>query len=268
MDELKDVVKERVSEISSQYVNGKLIIKRFPQEDTTIPKIRQWIDRYRKKTGIRFDMIIVDYLDCIESHKKTADQNQAELVIVKAFESMAADYDIPCWTALQTNRSGFSQDRVGHAQMGGSIKRAQKTHFLMSVNKTPEQKEAGLANVEILKARFAQDGQFFEDIIFSNDDVKISFGNGNRRKADTAPDSTDIEKFNNLIKLKSMSQVNDDSEIGNDSEVINSNIKTDMNISVDDELKKLRTNNDFSPDVKNKFQDALNKMSSEQNVKK
>ena len=86
---------------------------------------------------------------------------------------MAADYNIPCWTALQTNRQGFDTEFVHTQQMGGSIKRAQKTHFLMSIGRTPDQKEAGLANLQILKARFAQDGQQFKDCIFNNGTMEI-----------------------------------------------------------------------------------------------
>jgi hypothetical protein len=43
----------------------------------------------------------------------------------------------------------------------------------MSVAKTPDQKEASLANIRIIKARFAQDGQTFRDCTFNNDTMEI-----------------------------------------------------------------------------------------------
>jgi hypothetical protein len=43
----------------------------------------------------------------------------------------------------------------------------------MSIAKTPDQKEASLANIKIIKARFAQDGQIFKDCIFNNDTMQI-----------------------------------------------------------------------------------------------
>ncbi len=125
--------------------------------------------------GFKFDIVILDYLDCLDSHKKTSDRNEAELVIIKSFEAMAADLDIPAWTAIQSNRSGFDAEFVEAHQTGGSIKRIQKAHFFMSVAKTPEQKESGLANVRIIKARFAQDGQTFRDCVFDNDSLEIRF---------------------------------------------------------------------------------------------
>lgn len=173
IDNNRDYVYQRIVE-HHKTLDGKLIIKKFSQEDTTMPDIRSWVERYQKKFGIIFDIITLDYLDCIEPHKKSVDLTHAELNIVKAFEAMASDFNIPCWTALQTNRQGFDTEFVYTQQMGGSIKRAQKTHFLMSIARTPDQKEAGLANIQILKARFAQDGQQFKDCIFNNGTMEIA----------------------------------------------------------------------------------------------
>lgn len=168
---VKEIVRKKDKEIRSE--GGKLIIKKFSQEDTTMKDIRNWTERYQKKWGYKFDIIVLDYLDCVDSHKFTKDRNEAELVIIKSFEAMAGDFNIPCWSAIQSNRTGFDAEFVEAHQSGGSIKRIQKAHFFMSVAKTPEQKEAHLANIRIIKARFAADGQTFRDCIFNNDTMKI-----------------------------------------------------------------------------------------------
>ena len=174
IDDNNEVVIERVEEkISKLGNNGRLTIMRFSQEDTTLKDIRKWIDREQKKGGFKFDIVVLDYLDCLESHKKTADRNESELVIIKSFEAMASDLNIPCWSAIQSNRSGLDAELVEAHQSGGSIKRLQKAHFFMSVAKTPDQKEAHLANIRIIKARFAQDGQTFKDCIFNNNTMEI-----------------------------------------------------------------------------------------------
>ncbi len=181
IDDNRDFVFGRVVE-HHKTLEGKLIIKKFSQENTTIPDIRSWMERYEKKFGIKFDMVIIDYLDCIEPHKKSVDLTHGEINIVKAFEGMASDYNIPCWTAIQTNRQGLDAEFVYTSQMGGSIKRAQKSHFLMSVAKSQDQKQAGTANISILKARFAQDGQMFKDCIFNNNTMEIRTTDGGVRK--------------------------------------------------------------------------------------
>lgn len=174
MDDNNELVAEKVKEkLNSLGRQGRLIIKRFSQEDTTMKDIRNWIIRYQKKYGFKFDIVVLDYLDCVDSHKKTTDRNDAELTVVKSFEAMAGDFNIPCWSAIQSNRSGIDAELVEANQTGGNIKRMHKAHLYMSIAKTVDQKEAHLANIRIIKARFAQDGQTFKDCIFNNDTMNI-----------------------------------------------------------------------------------------------
>lgn len=222
IDENREFVYERIRE-HSKTLSGKLIIKKFSQEDTTISGIRYWIERFQKKFGITFNIIILDYLDCVEPHKKSVDLTHGEINVVKAFEAMASDYNIPCWTALQTNREGFGSEFVYTQQMGGSIKRAQKTHFLMSIARTQDQKEANLANIQILKARFAQDGQQFKDCIFNNGTMEIRVDSNKIRKFELDQynkEELDVEKLNTKIH-------DIEEKISHKQE--NSNIKLDMN---------------------------------------
>jgi len=100
----KEVIKEKITTYFNENKPGQLVIKRFIEDETTIPQLKQWIIRYQKKFGIKFDEIILDYLDCIESHKKTNDVNESEKLIIKSFMSMGAELDIPCWTAVQSGR--------------------------------------------------------------------------------------------------------------------------------------------------------------------
>jgi replicative DNA helicase len=173
LDDNNVLALQKANEHIAKLGPGRLIIKKFSQEDTTMRDVKNFILREQKKWGFKFDMVVLDYLDCLESHKKVSDRNEAELVIVKSFEALASDLNIPCWSAIQSNRSGFDAELVEAQHTGGNIKRVQKSHFFMSVAKTPDQKEASLASIKIIKARFAQDGQIFKDCIFNNDTMQI-----------------------------------------------------------------------------------------------
>ena len=61
--------------------------------------------------------------------------------------------------------------------IGGSIKKGQIGHFILSVGKTLEQKQDGTANIAILKSRFGPDGVVFENIIFNNGNLVIDCSN-------------------------------------------------------------------------------------------
>lgn len=173
MDERRDIVKERVLErvAEKKKEGGKIDIIKFDDEMTTLHDIRNWIARQYKKRGYHYDIIVLDYLDCLEPNRRENDLHTAELSVVKSFIAMAAEYDIPCWSAIQTNRSGFNVDFVEAHNSGGNIKRIQKSHFVMTISK-PD-KTAAIANIKIVKARFASDGQEYKDCIFDNNTLEI-----------------------------------------------------------------------------------------------
>ena len=166
-DEIIAAVKERT--------HGKendLIIKRFPSVGTNMNTIKSYL-RHMISTGFHPDIIILDYIDVVESTKKYNDEWSGEGNIMRAFESMLSEYDIVGWTAVQGNRASVSSELVTGDQMGGSIKKAQIGHFIMSIAKTLPQKEQGRATIAVLKSRFGKDGVVFENCIFDNGTVHI-----------------------------------------------------------------------------------------------
>lgn len=176
IDDETDVVRKLVSEKKEALKRNKLVLVKFPQDDNiTIPYIKRWIVNYQKLHNIKFEMIVLDYIDCVESHdkNKNSDILSNELKVVKAYEAMLAEFNVPGWSAIQGNRNSIGAEIVTTNQMGGSIKKAQKTHFLLSIARSDEQKDLNLANIKILKSRFGKDGITFEDCIFNNDSLNI-----------------------------------------------------------------------------------------------
>jgi ABC-type uncharacterized transport system ATPase subunit len=82
---------------------------------------------------------------------------------------MCHELNIAGWTATQGNRSSISSEVVTTDQMGGSIKKAQVGHVIISVAKTLQQKEMKLATIAITKSRLGQDGIVFENCKFDNE---------------------------------------------------------------------------------------------------
>ena len=133
MDERLEETKLKVNEKIRQYKEkgkGRLIIKRFNEDDTTMVDIKNWMISYQKKYGIVFDLLTLDYLDLVESHKRSKDRNEAELVVVKSFERLASELNIPAWSAIQSNRCLSLNTIVNIENMGdvklGSVKRGDK----------------------------------------------------------------------------------------------------------------------------------------------
>jgi hypothetical protein len=57
--------------------------------------------------------------------------------------------------------------------MGGSIKKAQVGHVIISVAKSLQQKEMKLATIAITKSRIGRDGVVFENCKFDNELMEI-----------------------------------------------------------------------------------------------
>ena len=146
--------------------------KKFTSEGVTVNHIKSYI-RHLISTGFKPDMVVLDYIDCVESTRRYNDEWSGEGNVMRAFESMLVEYNLVGWTAVQGNRSSVSADVVTGDQMGGSIKKAQIGHFIMSIARTLSQKEGNRATIAVLKSRFGKDGVIFEDCTFDNGRVYI-----------------------------------------------------------------------------------------------
>lgn len=167
--------KEGVIEMIREKTEGMendLIIRKFTSEGITVNHIKTYI-RHLISTGFKPDMIVLDYIDCVESTRRYNDEWSGEGNVMRGFESMLTEYNLVGWTAVQGNRSSISSDVVTGDQMGGSIKKAQIGHFIMSIARTIPQKEGNRATIAVLKSRFGRDGVVFEDCTFDNGRVYI-----------------------------------------------------------------------------------------------
>jgi len=164
----KHVDTAKAAAAEKRKAGGRLILKKCPSDSTTTQHIKQYL-RFQQNKGCKIDMLIVDYLDCLVAGKTADDITASESLIMRQLETIADEFDIAIWVAIQTNRSGISADVVTSDQIQGSIKRAQVAHLIISAAKSNEQKAANLANMAILKSRFGGDGIIFKDMTFRND---------------------------------------------------------------------------------------------------
>jgi len=167
----KDKVMDKIKDIRENTPN-KLILKKLPSDTLTMNQIKNQI---RKMTaeGNKVDMVVLDYIDCVVPDKNLGDEWKSEGSVMRGFESMCHELDLVGWTATQGNRSSISSDVVTTDQMGGSIKKAQVGHVIISVAKSLQQKEMNLATIAITKSRIGKDGVVFENCKFDNEMLVI-----------------------------------------------------------------------------------------------
>ena len=171
LSEKKDEVMNSVNEIKNT-MNNELILKKLPSDTKTMLQIKNEI-RKIIADGTKIDMVVLDYIDCIVPDKNLGDEWKSEGSVMRAFEAMCHEMNIVGWTATQGNRSSISSDVVTTDQMGGSIKKAQVGHVIISVAKSLQQKEMKLATIAITKSRIGDDGVVFENCKFDNAMLEI-----------------------------------------------------------------------------------------------
>jgi hypothetical protein len=158
---------KKITEIKETMPN-KLVLKKLPSDTMTMLQIKNLL-RKMIAEGNKIDMVLLDYIDCVVPDKNLGDEWKSEGSVMRGFEAMCHELNIVGWTATQGNRSSISSEVVTTDQMGGSIKKAQVGHVIISVAKTLQQKEMKLATIAITKSRIGSDGIIFENCKFDNE---------------------------------------------------------------------------------------------------
>ena len=167
----KDEVMSKITEIKETMQN-RLVLKKLASDTMTMSQIKNQV-RKMIADGVKLDMVLLDYIDCVLPESSSKDEWKAEGSVMRGFEAMCHELDLVGWTATQGNRASISSEVVTTDQMGGSIKKAQVGHVIISVAKTLQQKEMGLATIAITKSRLGQDGVVFENCKFNNELLEI-----------------------------------------------------------------------------------------------
>ena len=170
--EFRDMVKEKVEEAQTRS-KGSLKLLKLASDNVTVSEIKNKI-RKMNSDGIKVDLLVLDYVDCISSDKSTnGEEWKGEGSVMRSLESMTSEFEMAIWTATQGNRESISSEVVTGDQMGGSIKKAQVGHVIITVAKSLQQKELNLATIAITKSRIGKDGVVFENCKFNNEMLEI-----------------------------------------------------------------------------------------------
>jgi predicted ATP-dependent serine protease len=171
LSDKKDEVIAKVKEIESTMPN-QLILKKIPSDTVTMNQIKNEV-RKLIADGTKIDMIVLDYIDCVLPNKDLGNEWKSEGSVMRAYEAMCHELNVVGWTATQGSRASIASEVVTTDQMGGSIKKAQVGHVIITVAKTLQQKEMKLATIAITKSRIGDDGVVFENCKFDNGMIEI-----------------------------------------------------------------------------------------------
>lgn len=115
----KDEVIKKVRDIEENMTN-RLILEKLPSDTMTMSQIKNLI-RKKIADGIKIDMVLLDYVDCVVPEKNLGDEWKSEGSVMRAFEAMCHEMNLVGWTATQGNRC-VSLDTIVNIENKGLIK--------------------------------------------------------------------------------------------------------------------------------------------------
>lgn len=175
--EFKDEVKKRLkNELSDE---AKMIKKNvsclhLPSGEVTVGRIEQMVKQGIAR-GFKPDLLIVDYFECLASDSSDRADSEwtKEGQIMRKLEALAHKYNIAIWCPIQGTKDSFDKEILGLSSGGGSVKKIQIGHVIITLARTQEQKKNHRVTVSLEKFRAGR----MDDSVFPN----VPFNNGTCR---------------------------------------------------------------------------------------
>jgi len=181
-----DLVREQLEKYDDRETLQKnLRIIRLPSGEKTADDIKRLIIKL-KNNGFSPDLVIVDYFECLLCKGESSDDKwEKEGKTMRKFEAMAGELNIGIWIPVQGTKDSLNVEVVTMDKAGGSFKKIQIAHIVMSIARTVEDIEQSLATIAILKNRAGKAGKVFNGVSFNNGTCRISTDN--------------VEEFNSMF---------------------------------------------------------------------
>jgi replicative DNA helicase len=163
---LKEEIYEMVTDLP-----GELIIKEYPTKSASPNDLKIHLEKLRKR-DIDVDMIIVDYGDLLRPNVMHKEKRIELERIYEHLRGLAQEFNCPCYTASQTNRSGLNAEVITMESISEAFNKCFVADFIFSLSRTIEDKSTNSGRVFVAKNRNGPDGLIYP-IYMNTGNVKI-----------------------------------------------------------------------------------------------
>ena len=189
--------------------SGKLQIKYMPSGKTT-NDLRSWIKEYEIKTGVKLDVILVDYLDLMMPMNKKVSPSDLfvkDKFVSEELRNLAMELNVIFVTASQLNRGAVEEIEFDHSHIAGGLSKIQTADNVFGIFTSRAMRERGRYQIQLMKTRSSSGVGMKIDLEFDVDSLRIR---------DLAEDSEyqEFDKRKSTIynSLKKTSTVTDDTD--------------------------------------------------------
>lgn len=191
----KEYILECLKKLEKSTKVGNLVIEKL--KDMTPNKFRKWVNKIEQKLGYKFDMICLDYIDCLRSDDKVQDRFYSQELIAQDLEKITDEEQWRLFAGIQAKKEANGKRILTLDDIYGSAERGKKCHLLLTIGRDIEQNRQGLITIHNAKCRFTQSGQVWEDCRLNGDFLTLDVNSSNvivLKDGEMQPPMTDESK--------------------------------------------------------------------------
>lgn len=150
-------VEGNINAVAAAVGTGILRIREYPTGTFRPKDLDRLIDEYKVK-GIKFDLVVIDYLDIMAPDRAYDQERDASKEIFTRVRGIAGRENLALLSATQTNREGNKAATATGTHVSEDFNRVRIADLVISVNRTEDEKKAHKARYYIALARNTEDG--------------------------------------------------------------------------------------------------------------
>jgi replicative DNA helicase len=145
---------------------GKIYTKFWAAGTATVNDFENYIQKIQQKKGVKFDLIIVDYITLVAAPKGAADNLYTKgKHLAEGLRALGAKYKCPVITGVQVAKDAWNASDITLESVPESKAIAETSDTFFAIIRTEEMKRLGLYRFKLLKQR---DGDFLKSQIKLN----------------------------------------------------------------------------------------------------
>lgn len=141
-----------------QKTMGRFIVKEYPTSSIHVGHVRTLLEELKSKSDFTPDVIMIDYINIMSSSRvKLANTNSYFYIkaIAEEIRGLAVEFDLPIWSATQTNRSGANDMDVDLTSTSESFGLPATVDFMFAAIRNDDLDKLGQILIKQLKSRYA-----------------------------------------------------------------------------------------------------------------
>lgn len=176
--------------------------ERLISGEVTASQIKNKI-RHEIALGFKPDLVVIDYFECLKTEKgdKSDSEWTKEAITMRKLEAIAHEFDIAIWVPVQGTKDSLGQELVGLIHAGGSVKKIQIAHVIITFAASDAMKLDGKLNIAIGKFRGGKlDRNKFMNVYFNNGTCRFDMSEVDENDDDMSFDEKQSSRLNEIAR--------------------------------------------------------------------